>query len=250
MPANSNQASPHKKHDTKSEASNVASCPQCKRDITEGTFVTVPNTDLKLHSDCFRCYNNCGTKLAQSGYAKMDNKFYCPTCSKQAQGGSQQPCYCCGKALGGQCVTCNNQTFHKECFKCFSCKDALTEKFFLVNGRPVCGKCSQDRENINSLKTCKKCKEEIKEEVLMANQNFYHARCFTCDHCSQKMGSSIAPHGDKIYHIQCYQAMNGLICVKCNSGINGRYFESEGKAIHPECLDELKKLAPESHNIS
>jgi len=131
MPISSKSVSPEKRNDKKLTLTEVSTCPQCNGQISEGKFVTIPNSNVKLHSDCFRCYNNCGVKLVETGFARIQNKFYCPNCANKVTAAPKPPmCYVCGKFCIGACITVKGLTFHKECFACFSCKCALSNKFF------------------------------------------------------------------------------------------------------------------------
>eukprot|EP00808_Paulinella_micropora_P002633 g37882.t1 len=58
---------------------------------------------------------------------------------------------------GDMCKGCNNQIlssvleamgahWHKECFVCQSCQQALTGSFTLYDGKPLCGECQQKQQ--------------------------------------------------------------------------------------------------------
>ena len=93
------------------------------------------------------------------------------------------------------------------------------------------------------MKSCKECAQSISGDVLMANKSFYHAKCFTCDQCNERLSEQFTPVGDSVFCLKCYQAKHGLACSHCTKAITGKYFESKGKTVHKECLDQITQLS-------
>ena len=45
------------------------------------------------------------------------------------------------KSVGQNGVSAGGRSYHRECFKCFKCRDVLTVKFYMHEGQPHCEAC-------------------------------------------------------------------------------------------------------------
>ena len=75
--------------------------------------------------------------------------------------------------------TAFGKVYHKECFKCSSCKRKIDGKFFERGDKPFCDKCYA-----KITETCVECKQPIKGDCIEAGKKFYHPRCMRCFVCN------------------------------------------------------------------
>ncbi|XP_070559677.1 leupaxin-like [Ptychodera flava] len=120
-------------------------CSKCHEAVT-GEIVTA--LDRKWHPHCFVC-TLCRNPFGSDGFMVKDEKPFCKKDYQEQFTGGQDikivtsdTCYGCNEKLGSKWVEAMNQNWHPDCFVCSKCKESLSgEKFFNVEGKPVCTKC-------------------------------------------------------------------------------------------------------------
>lgn len=90
-------------------------CHKCHEPCT-GEVLRVQ--DRHFHINCFYC-SVCNHRLYSGGFYVRGEEYYC-TADYQSQYGTK--CFVCHKYVEGEVVTALNNTYHKECFSCDTCK--------------------------------------------------------------------------------------------------------------------------------
>ena len=88
--------------------------------------------------------------------------------------------------------TAFGKVYHKECFKCSSCRRKIDGKFFERSDKPYCDKCYAKITEI-----CVECKQPIKGDCIEAGKNFYHPRCMRCFVCNDVLMGQFLIYEDK-----------------------------------------------------
>ncbi|KAI6657528.1 Actin-binding LIM protein 1 isoform X6 [Oopsacas minuta] len=74
--------------------------------------------DRHFHINCFYC-SVCNHRLFSGGFYVRGEEYYCTDDYQNLYG---TKCFVCHKYVEGEVVTALNNTYHKECFSCDSCK--------------------------------------------------------------------------------------------------------------------------------
>lgn len=129
------------------------------------------------HEDCFKC-NVCHQAIGTTGFIPKDDNFYCPGCYQQK---FSKRCAGCYEPLIEGGVLYGEQTWHKECFTCFSCNSSLASKAFSIHDdNRYCMDCYAKF----FAKQCEICITPIigGEYFTLEDSNF-HKECFKCSRC-------------------------------------------------------------------
>ena len=94
-------------------------CHKCHEPCT-GEVLRVQ--DRHFHINCFYC-SVCNHRLHSGGFYVRGEDYYC-TADYQNMYGTK--CFVCHKYVEGEVVTALNNTYHKECFRCDTCKDTFS----------------------------------------------------------------------------------------------------------------------------
>lgn len=115
-------------------------CKKCNEVISKGgvTFKETP-----WHKECFTC-TQCAKNLAGEKFTSHDEKPFCVDCYGQL---FAKKCHRCSAVITGagktKFVTCDDQHWHTDCFKCRRCQKSLVGQGFLMEeGDIVCAQCS------------------------------------------------------------------------------------------------------------
>ena len=109
--------------------------------------------------------------------------------------------------------------WHKECFKCCSCKSIIGYDSFVPSGSNIY--CSNCYENSFSAK-CTGCGKPIISGGVTYHDQPWHTKCFTCTHCKKSLaGTGFTSRQDKPYCAQCVKILFSKQCVACTQPITG-----------------------------
>ena len=172
-------------------------------------------------------------------------------------------------------ITFDDKSYHKECFKCHSCKTELvtesdkgvpdSKKFAKgPDSHPYCIECYGK----NFCKQCESCNKAIlpgQTAAIFEDKNHYHKECFSCKFCNTKLlaeGANVKSDGNKIFKTgdnkpccpDCYAKNFCHKCDKCTKGILPGQTEIifEDKYFHKEhfcCHKCSKSIAADSDKI-
>ncbi|XP_059423404.1 zyxin isoform X2 [Carassius carassius] len=128
-------------------------------------------------------------------------------------------CGNCGEALSRSqpAVRAMDQLFHSHCFCCVTCQRPLQGmQFYDRDGTPQCEDCYT-----NSLCVCSRCGERIKDRVLKAVGQCFHAHCFLCTTCGCTLEGApfITDDDNNPYCVKDYHRRFSPLCVSCNEPI-------------------------------
>ena len=124
-----------------------------------------------------------------------------------------------------------DKSFHRDCFKCYKCRDGLVVKYFVHGGQPFCEGCYK-------METC--------------------PSCCVCGHIVDGDGVKIGKDdigGEKIYHTHCvrYQHLHPNTsspspsrCGVCNDIIHGKIITVDDKFVCSCCAKHVRygKVTP------
>jgi len=88
------------------------------------------------HLECFKC-QNCHKDIT-GAYHDQGGMPYCPECYQEKFAAH---CAKCGKPISGPAIVTKDQSYHKECFVCSKCGQALTKGCGMKNGELFCATC-------------------------------------------------------------------------------------------------------------
>uniref|UniRef100_A0A672PPD9 Zyxin n=1 Tax=Sinocyclocheilus grahami TaxID=75366 RepID=A0A672PPD9_SINGR len=128
-------------------------------------------------------------------------------------------CGNCGEALSRSqpAVRAMDKLFHSHCFCCMTCWRPLQGmQFYDHEGTPQCEDCYT-----NSLSVCSCCGERIKDRVLKAVGQCFHAHCFLCTTCGCTLEGVpfITDDNNNPYCVKDYHRRFSTLCVSCNDPI-------------------------------
>uniref|UniRef100_A0A8C2JW67 Zyxin n=1 Tax=Cyprinus carpio TaxID=7962 RepID=A0A8C2JW67_CYPCA len=128
-------------------------------------------------------------------------------------------CGNCGEALSRSqpAVRAMDKLFHSHCFCCVTCQRPLQGmQFYDRDGSPQCEDCYT-----NSLCVCSRCGERIKDRVLKAVGQCFHAHCFLCTTCGCTLEGApfITDDNNNPYCVKDYHRRFSPLCVSCNEPI-------------------------------
>lgn len=135
------------------------------------------------HEECFKCAV-CREAIGTSGFVPKDDEFYCPGCYQNLHA---KRCADCGEPLSEGGVLYNEQTWHKECFSCFTCHKSLASRPFSVHsGHRYCIECY----GRFLAKQCEVCfKPIIGGEYFTLEESNFHKECFNCTRCQRSLAN-------------------------------------------------------------
>ncbi|XP_068698548.1 testin-like isoform X1 [Montipora foliosa] len=135
------------------------------------------------HEECFKCAI-CHEAIGTSGFVPKDGEFYCPDCYQNQHA---KRCAECGEPLSEGGVLYNEQTWHKECFSCYSCHESLAARAFSVHGGlRYCIECY----GRYLAKQCELClKPIIGGEYFTLDDSNFHKECFNCSRCQRSLAN-------------------------------------------------------------
>lgn len=135
------------------------------------------------HEECFKCAV-CREAIGTSGFVPKDDEFYCPGCYQNLHA---KRCADCGEPLSEGGVLYNEQTWHKECFSCFTCHESLASRPFSVHsGHRYCIECY----GRFLAKQCEVCfKPIIGGEYFTLEESNFHKECFNCTRCQRSLAN-------------------------------------------------------------
>ncbi|KAJ3188305.1 hypothetical protein HDU85_005456 [Gaertneriomyces sp. JEL0708] len=145
------------------------------------------------HENHLRCYA-CRQPI-QGNPFEHDNKVYC---AADYESLVAPKCHECHEPIQGETICALDNTFHRDCFVCKSCKAPFPDKSFYVFGNdPFCRLCYHTENN----SICGSCEEPIEgpcAEVLELNKR-YHPECWCCCVCRMPLTSTYYSFGQKPY---------------------------------------------------
>uniref|UniRef100_A0A8D3CMA8 LIM zinc-binding domain-containing protein n=1 Tax=Scophthalmus maximus TaxID=52904 RepID=A0A8D3CMA8_SCOMX len=113
------------------------SCAECHRPISVENKV---HKGRFWHEECFRCAK-CYKPLAKEPFSTKDDRIMCGKCCSREDA---PRCHCCYKPIlaGTESVEYKGNSWHDECFTCFSCKRPIGSQSFLSKGSDIyCSPC-------------------------------------------------------------------------------------------------------------
>ncbi|KAL3307383.1 hypothetical protein Ciccas_014104, partial [Cichlidogyrus casuarinus] len=120
-----------------------------------------------FHKECFKC-KICNKRLDTGGFFMRDNSFYC---QKDYSLYFSTKCKICQKEVDNEVVSALNETFHRTCFKCESCKLSFKpgDQVSLIANYYYCSKCSKKVQMCTRSKTSFFSKEGLKQRLFRAS---------------------------------------------------------------------------------
>lgn len=106
------------------------------------------------HEDCFTCCT-CKANIGSNSFIPSGSDIFCNSCYEEAYAAK---CAGCSKAVTSGGLTYHNQPWHKECFSCSNCSQALVgHSFTSRHDKPYCADCAQHLFS----KQCSGCSQSI-----------------------------------------------------------------------------------------
>jgi hypothetical protein len=149
-------------------------------------------------------------------------------------------CFQCEQPFvnGDKKSKCNNLEYHQDCFRCATCRRAITQSFYnLGNNEYRCSDC-QNRSKL--IIKCIQCSQPIDDgSYIEYKGESVHPDCFTCHSCSQPLGSMLyVEHDNQPYCVPCHMDQFAQSCAVCGRpfppGISTR--RCENQYFHIECF--------------
>ncbi|KAK2820264.1 hypothetical protein Q5P01_023223 [Channa striata] len=153
-------------------------CTICKKPFPAGDCVTFSGKDRL----CQRC--------AQPPSPTLKNFKYSSNCKG------------CGTDIkNGQALLALGSQWHLGCFKCKTCRKALSGEYISKDGVPYCEKDYQRQFGVQ----CEQCQMFITGKVLEAGDKHYHPGCARCSRCDKMFteGEEMYLQGLTIWHPDC-----------------------------------------------
>ena len=118
----------------------VQKCIVCNQPLTQGG---ISHNGDAYHRDCFAC-SKCKVSIASQAFSIKDDEKFCTACYSTL---FAKTCKACGDfILSGEYYMLDDDTWHKECFKCVKCGESLANASFVQEGDDVlliCENCIQ-----------------------------------------------------------------------------------------------------------
>ena len=155
-------------------------CFKCKELLQKGEKYKTIKNNIFYHSKCFICAGSCNKPIQNRFFQKNQNEqdYFCQECFDLIA----DLCNKCHKKFesGVSRISLkSNIFFHKECFLCCDCNQAINSAYFLTkSGDYLCKTCN----DLNA-KHCTKCNQvfEPGEDYKKIGENIlFHTNCFTC----------------------------------------------------------------------
>ncbi|KAF0038522.1 hypothetical protein F2P81_009006, partial [Scophthalmus maximus] len=167
------------------------------------------------HEECFRCAK-CYKPLAKEPFSTKDDRIMCGKCCSREDA---PRCHCCYKPIlaGTESVEYKGNSWHDECFTCFSCKRPIGSQSFLSKGSDIyCSPCY----DMKFAKHCVCCKKPITSGGVNYQDQPWHSHCFVCSCCSKALaGTSFTKHEDQVFCVDCYKSSVAKKCGGCHNPI-------------------------------
>lgn len=99
----------------------------------------------------------------------------------------------------------------------------------------MCGACAEAR-----LPKCAACRLPLKGKYMTANDQMYHAECFTCKKCTKRIQGGYFPQpSGGFWCSDCFEASQPKeFCAGCRQEIKGEYLtDSKKQKFHPRCFN-------------
>lgn len=210
-------------------------CARCKN-VCSGE--TLRFDDKLFHANCLVCFV-CGKGLANVGFFKQNDQYFCPEDFQERFG---TKCSICHLFLEGEGINVGSNVYHEKCFVCASCRNPFPpgEKVVLRGKEYICQRCSSkeavDDVRGQRLEKCAGCGEDIRSgQSLLALEKQWHLWCFTCTKCGCLLAGEYMGRDGKPYCEKDYQAEFGVTCAGCGGYIIGKVLQAGEKHYHPQC---------------
>ncbi|XP_023009159.2 actin-binding LIM protein 1 isoform X8 [Maylandia zebra] len=153
-------------------------CAICKQPFPAGNCVTFIGRDCL----CQRCMEPVSPSPNATSYSSN-----CTGCGRDIKNGQAL------LALGGQ--------WHLGCFKCKTCRKALSGEYISKDGVPYCERDYQIQFGVK----CEACQKFITGKLLEAGDRHYHPSCARCSQCDRMFteGEEMYVQGSVIWHPDC-----------------------------------------------
>ncbi|XP_065057760.1 four and a half LIM domains protein 2-like isoform X2 [Rhopilema esculentum] len=116
----------------------VKKCVTCNLPLTQGG---ISYNGEAYHKECFVCVK-CNASIASQSFSVKDDDRFCVQCYSNL---FAKKCKACSDyILSGEYYTLDDDTWHKDCFRCTKCGEALANSSFVQEGDEVllvCEKC-------------------------------------------------------------------------------------------------------------
>eukprot|EP00456_Euglypha_rotunda_P082906 TRINITY_DN8183_c0_g1_i18.p1 TRINITY_DN8183_c0_g1~~TRINITY_DN8183_c0_g1_i18.p1 ORF type:complete len:231 (-),score=7.60 TRINITY_DN8183_c0_g1_i18:12-704(-) len=178
-------------------------------------------------------------------------------------------CKRCGKtAYDAESVSYDDKKYHTTCFKCLTCKSALSPSAIAqLNGNLYCKNCytksfkegggsydvfkaaTEEPEDDTKYRTvprgdvsigrCAECKLTVPINHLVYQDNQYHAECYFCYNCKKKFADSSSDTSLTIKEGKLFcneKCASSRTCPTCAKVIIGPVWEAMDKKWHVDCF--------------
>ena len=212
-------------------------CHKCNR-VCTGEVLKVQ--ERYFHTDCFYC-KVCNRFLSSGGFYVRGEDYYC-TEDYQKMFGTK--CFVCHNYVEGEVVTALNNTYHKECFKCDSCKNTFAPGSTVTydGDKYVCQDCLDP--NFSPTGNYK----SPGREAPPINSNSFESRSPYDSHFVTPYEAPPRRKNNKVKCNKCHQCINDstllgamgkfwhhwcFTCIECKRQMHGR-FVARGEEIYCE----------------
>eukprot|EP01029_Cantina_marsupialis_P001658 TRINITY_DN1145_c0_g1_i1.p1 TRINITY_DN1145_c0_g1~~TRINITY_DN1145_c0_g1_i1.p1 ORF type:complete len:1708 (-),score=582.36 TRINITY_DN1145_c0_g1_i1:692-5815(-) len=210
-------------------------CPSCKEvvDIKSGGVCALNRNWHRDHFCCTVCQEIFRDGVFFSKDAE-DGRGELPYCEKHFTELFIPKCNKCRLPIKDEGLVACDANWHTECFKCHQCDCEFPGGAFFPNdGIPYC----EEHYYENFGTRCFGCKKVIKEDVLNALNETWHADCFTCQECHCDFPElSFFEREGLPYCEPHYKEKFCEKCPACNEYVMGDAVKALDSLWHPECL--------------
>jgi len=241
-------------------------CAKCNKSIDQGEYLEA--FGKYFHSEHFTCAK-CN-KLLESKVFQFNNKEYCPSCYEsviEACPGCRNPildeyimsdgkmyhpnclvngnCSKCSKPIRdyAQTVSANGKDYHKTCFTCDNCSNQISESFYELGGKVLCGKCDM-KKSTNQEDFCPGCQKQFlpTDSFLKIDEKTkFHSDCFNCSVCHKnilKISNPPQVRKSKDGTFSCENCFKSSlpVCDICGKVIEGKSIMAINKRLHVDCF--------------
>ncbi|XP_013382896.1 LIM and senescent cell antigen-like-containing domain protein 1 isoform X1 [Lingula anatina] len=210
---------------------NTAVCQKCREGIDTSESMVNYNGQV-WHPHCFSCAQ-CFQPFPDGIFYEFEGRKYCehdfhvlfaPCCGK------------CGEFIIGRVIKAMNNSWHPDCFRCHTCRNALADAGFVKNaGRALCRECNA-REKASGMGkyVCHKCHAIIEEGFIRHKGEVFHPYHFNCTSCGIELNADAREKSGDLFCLRCHDKMGIPICGACRRPIEERVVYALGKAWHVE----------------